>query len=142
VAAGSAGATTQELREIDYNDGTRSIAYTYKRSGALATVKDETGTRNFNYRSNDAKLDNEQLDAAFYNARRVTLGYETGLSAGRCNLLEVGTASTPNADYSTKVTYTDTRITTVDGTSNGNPERVFTLAYVPYSDHLQSVTQT
>lgn len=141
AAAGGSGFRTQELREVDYNDGTPSVQYTYARSGALATVQDCAGTRKFYYRGPDAKLNYEQLDN-FYNARRITLGYETGASVGRCNLVEVGTASNPSADYANTVSYTDTRVTTVDGSSNGNPERVFQIGYVPYSDHVHQVSQS
>ena len=109
-SSAAGGIRTQELRQIDYNDGTPSVVYTYARSSALASAQDYAGTRNFAYRSSDAKLDHEQLDS-FYNSRRITLGYDTGASVGRCNKVEVGTSSNPSADFSNTVTYTDTRVT-------------------------------
>ncbi|AHF93966.1 hypothetical protein OPIT5_01600 [Opitutaceae bacterium TAV5] len=141
AAAGGPGFRTQELRRTDYNDGTPAVAYTYKRSGALASVQDFTGTRTFGYRSADARPDYEQLDP-FYNARRITAGYETGASVGRPNLLQVGTAGSPAADYRTAFGYTDTRITSISGTSAGNPVRNFSIGYVPYSDRVQQVSES
>jgi RHS repeat-associated protein len=140
-SSAAGGIRTQELRQIDYNDGTPSVVYTYARSSALASAQDYAGTRNFAYRSSDAKLDHEQLDS-FYNSRRITLGYETGASVGRCNKVEVGTSSNPSADFSNTVTYTDTRVTSLDSAPAGCPERVFSYQYVPYSDHIKQVSQT
>jgi RHS repeat-associated protein len=144
AAAGGSGFRTEELRQIAYNDNgvTPTVSYTYKRSGVLDTVTDATGSHSFNYRTNDDKLNYEQLDATFYNSRRLTLGYETGASVGRCNEVEVGTSATPTADYNTTVHYTDTRVTSVDNASSEAPELTFTVGYLPYSDFVQSVTQT
>src|SRR5690606_20414187 len=79
--AGHVSYKTQELRGVSYNDGTASVAYTYNRFGALATVTDATGTRSFDYLAT-GQLNAETLASGFYGARSLVQTYSGGLNTG------------------------------------------------------------
>lgn len=129
---------TQELRGIQYLDGTPSSWYTYRRTGQIATVQDVTGTRSFTYRG-DFKLEREDLASGFYGSdRKVVPLYEDGsggTQTGRLKGIELRTGGTTEAGTSLSFDATTGRISQVSGAG-----ATFTYAYTPGTDWLQEIT--
>jgi RHS repeat-associated protein len=75
----TSGDNTGELKEVLYDDPSETdLSYTYKRSGALASVTDAAGTRSFSYRSSDLQLDYQDLPSTLYGSGlKLGLKYDT-----------------------------------------------------------------
>ena len=130
------GALTGELKKVDYSGTTQDIEYTYTRFGALASVTDAAGQRNFAYRS-DLQLNTETL-GLFYGSRVLTQTYDSNPSApGR----PTGYSFNGNITIGQTVAYNPTTelLSSITGAS-GASSTTFTLGYSSGTDWVNSVT--
>lgn len=138
TGTGDVNHRTQELRGIQYYDGTPSSWYSYRRTGQIAAVEDATGTRSFTYRG-DFKLEREDLASGFYGSdRKLVPLYEDGsggTQAGRLKGMELRTGVTTETGTSLSFDATTGRISQVYGAG-----ATFTYAYTPGTDWLQEIT--
>jgi YD repeat-containing protein len=76
---------TGELKEIDYDDGTPSVSYTYTRLGRLYQVTDAAGLRTFAYNTGDLELDTETFaNSSLFSDKVITYDYaSTSLAVRR-----------------------------------------------------------
>ncbi|MCS6244256.1 MAG: hypothetical protein H2172_10420 [Opitutus sp.] len=95
-------ADTGEIRSRSYNDSlTTALAYTYYRTGELATVTDATGQRTFGDGANTPWRETYEDLPAYYQSRRLTALYEeatataTSTMKGRSAGFSLGTSASP-----------------------------------------------
>ena len=104
---------TSELLNVDYEDDTPDIIYTYNRLGQLATVQDAAGTRNFTYNTS-FDLIKETINGIY--CKEINRTYTTSGMKGRILGMSIG--DIPNYIF----TYDDygriNKITTLAGNFN------------------------
>jgi RHS repeat-associated protein len=132
---------TGELTGKSYSDPSMTaLGYTYDRLGQPATVTDATGTRTWERRATDWRLERELLPAFFGTGRRLTLGYDEDLRAR--NRFSFGTAAQPDAFYRADWQYTDGRLANVHAYARGSSTsyRAFSYGFTPNSDLIAGVS--
>jgi RHS repeat-associated protein len=132
---------TGEQRDIESNDGTPTLHYTYNRLGQVSRIDDGTGFRTQTH-CLCGKLATEQLDPSFYGGRLLTYVLETATTSVRGRSL--GYTLTAGATVEQQTTYaydTASRLSTLaTQTTAAVATRTFRYGYLAQSDLLNSLT--